>query len=650
MKKIYSNFTRISGLALLGFCVCLGAPTAQAEAVISEVEQIIEGKDGTLLAVDPVAFFPVSDDIIVSATRSEQFIEEVGSSVSVISAEAIENFQFQFVADALGLAPGVSLSRNSAFGGVSSINLRGAASRQTLVLIDGIVVNDPSSPGGAFNFANLDNADVERIEVLRGPQSILYGSEAIGGVIAITTKRGTQNKGINIFAEGGSFGRARAGLGLGGDSGRFDYRVSVFGIRTDGISRADIDDGNSERDGFRSIATSANIGFEVSDDIRLESFFRYGASETEFDGFPPPNFSLSDSDDEDSVEELAVNGRLLANFFDNRFTNQLTIGFSDIQRTNFSGDFITFDGEGERFSTEYLGNFAVSSDLSLSFGAELEETSIDTGDIIEDVGINGFFGLAQWRLDDAVKIGSLSVSGGVRHDDHETFGGVTTTRFTGAFSPNFTDVIIRGSWGEGFSAPSLFQLNFVFGAGLPNRDLQPEESRGFDIGFEKNFGDGFASLSATYFNSNIRNLIDFNFATGAFFNVNEARQRGVETQLTLKPHAKVQLSSAYTYTDSVDLADGLQVIRQPRHRLVSNIQWQTTQNLDLSLGVTYNGRERDFGGDVDAFVRVDLRGSYRINNHIEFFGRVENLTDSNYQDVLGFGEPGISAFAGFRFR
>lgn len=607
------------------------------------------------------------DNIVVTANRSRAFRSEVGSSISVITDEAITTGQFQVVSDALALSPGVSLARNSAFGGVSSINLRGSSSRQTLVLIDGIVVNDPSSPGGGFNFANLDVADIERIEVLRGPQSILYGSEAIGGVISIRTRRAEKNgftddkPELRGFVEGGSFATARVGLGVSGLVDKFDYRVSAFGMRTNGISRADFDDGNTERDGFESIAASANLGYDFNDAIRGETFFRYGTSATEFDGFPPPNFILADSEDDDSVEEIALGGRLIGNFLDDRFSNTLTAGYSRIERTNFSGDFVTFEGEGERLSFEYLGRFEASDWLAINGGAETEETQIVTADITDSVRINSVFGLAEWRLFDPSSDGlfngplksSLSLTGGVRFDDHETFGSVVTSRFTGAW--NFYDslFILRGSWGEGFSAPSLFQLNFVFGAGEPNSDLLPEESTGWDIGLETSPLET-VNITVTYFSQDTTNLIDFNFATGAFFNVNESQQRGVETEIKIDLTERLSFNSAYTYTDSIDVATGLQALRQPMHRVFSNLAWQATNDLNLSLGITYNGEERDtdFVNDVfiDDFIRLDLRASYILSDELELFGRIENLTDTDYQDVLGFGEPGISVFGGVRVR
>lgn len=659
LRNSQNSAFRLNAL-FLGILPLLHYPAASAEDTIEPTSCSDQ------CSSDPDSF---RDDIVVVANRRAISRDEVGSAISVIEAAQIQARQFQTVADALSLSPGVTLARNSAFGGVSSVSIRGASSRQTLVLLDGIVVNDPSSPGGSFNFANLDVADIDRIEVLRGPQSILYGSEAIGGVISITTTRADKSANSDTlnstgFVEAGSFATIRAGLGLSGYHNKFDYRVSVFGTRTDGISRADEDDGNTEEDGFESIAASLNVGYEFNDIIRAESFARYGTSSTEFDGFPPPDFALADSNDDDSVEEFNIGARLIGDFVDDRFHNEVTLGYSRIERTNFSGDAVTFDATGDRLSIEYLGQFELTDNFTLTGGGESERTSIETDAITDDVRINSVFGLAEWRVfertDQLPFDADLTVTGGIRHDDHSTFGGITTTRFTGALGLTDAGIILRGSWGEAFSAPSLFQLNFVFGPGEPNRDLLPESSTGFDIGLEKQFFSGnrdIARISVTYFDQQTDNLIDFNFATGAFFNINETRQQGIEVESVIRPLSFLSINAAYTYADAVDVATNLQALRKPEHRFFGDITLKASERLTLSLGATFNGEERDFGGTIDAFTRFDLRAQYGLmrnraddSNILEIFARIENFTDSNYQDVLGFGEPGISAFGGIRVR
>lgn len=582
------------------------------------------------------------DTIVVSATRTPLALSEVGSATTVIEAAEIEAKQYRFVADALADVAGLSIARNGAFGGQAALRLRGESSGRTLVVIDGVVVNDPSAPGGGFNFASLDVADIERIEIVRGPQSILYGSEAIGGVVSITTRRGDGPPSLRAFVEGGSFATFRGGAGVAGAGGGVDYGVSITGITSNGVSRAD---GGAEADGIDSYAASANLGVDAASNLRFETSLRYSRARTDFDGFPPPDFMLADTDDEDLAKEFLAAGRALLTLFDGRVENIVSLGYHRIDRENFLGDISTFEAEGARLSAEYLARIRLSDRISLVAGAETERTSTDASGIDDSVTVNSIFGLA------AVKpVDGLTLTAGARHDDHETFGGVTTARVTGAYDLAAAGLTLRGSWGEGFAAPSLFQLNFVCCGGTePNRDLEPETSQGWDVGFDKRFG-GLATLRATWFRQKTENLIDFDFPSGAYVNVAAALRKGVETELSVAPLAGVDLSVAYAYIDAVDLTTGLALLRQPKHALTVSGDLRATDRLRIGASLRYNGREADGGGPIDAWTRLDLRAAYALSDRLEVYGRIENATDADYQDVLGYGEPGLSAFGGVRLR
>lgn len=581
------------------------------------------------------------DEVIVTATKTPLALSETGTSVTVIDAAEIETRQYQFVADALADAAGLAIARNGAFGGQAALRIRGESSGRSLVLIDGVVVNDPSAPGGGFNFASLDVADIERIEILRGPQSVLYGSEAIGGVVAITTKRGDGAPSLRAFAEGGSFSTFRGGAGLSGGTGGVDYALSAFGVASDGVSRAD---GGAEPDGIDSWGASAALGASLADNLRLETTFRYSDARTDFDGFPPPDFLLADTADEDLSEEIIASGRVIATFLDGAFENAVSVGFHRIDRLNRLGDLVTFQSEGERLSAEYTGRLDITGRLSLLAGAETERTRINSDGIDEQVDINSVFGLIAVKPFDG-----LTLTGGARHDDHDTFGGATTARVTGAWNAG-AGFVLRGSWGEGFAAPSLFQLNYVCCGGTePNRNLQPETSKGWDIGFDKTLGD-FASLRATYFRQRTENQIDFDFLTGAYINLSDSRRRGVETELAVTPFADVDLSLAYAYIDGEQVASGAPLMRQPKHALTLAAGWRATESLSLGASLRYNGEETDGGGIIDDWTRVDFRAAYAVSNAIEVYARLENAFDADYQDVLGYGEPGRAVFGGLRLK
>lgn len=583
-----------------------------------------------------------NDTIVVSATKSPLPLSQVGSAVTVIEADEIVQRQHQFVADALSQTAGLAIARTGSFGGQAALRIRGEAAGRTLVVIDGVVVNDASAPGGGFNFASLDAADVERIEIIRGPQSILYGSEAIGGVVSITTTRGDGAPEGQVFFEGGSFATFRGGASVTGAAGATDYGVTVSGIASNGVSRAD---GGDEADGIDEYAASANLGFDAANSLRFETNLRYNHARTDFDGFPPPAFELADTEDEDFSEEFLAAGRALLTLFDGKFENIVTVGYHKIDRESELGDVTTFEGEGDRLSAEYLARFKLSEQISFVAGAEHERTHTDTSGIDDAVDVNSVFGLAA-----LTPVENLTLTAGGRHDDHETFGGETTARVTAAYNIEPADLVLRGSWGEGFAAPSLFQLNFVCCGGTePNRDLQPETSDGWDVGFDKRLGDT-ATLRATYFRQTTRNQIDFDFATGAYINVASTLRKGVETELALHPFAGVDVSVSYAYIDATDRATGLPLLRQPKHSVALNGDWRATGRLSLGATLRYNGEEADGAGPIDEWTRVDFRASYAATRSLELFGRVENALDADYQDVLGYGEPGVAAFGGVRVR
>jgi len=591
-----------------------------------------------LIAACPAAASPPDDEIVVSATRAPRPISEVGSSVTVIAAPEIELRQYESVADILRDAPGVSIARNSAFGGVASARIRGAASGQSLVVIDGVVMNDPSAPSGGFNFANLDVVDIERIEILRGPQSILYGADAIGGVIAITTKRGEDGFSANGFLEGGSLGLARGAATLAGGGARLDGRLTISGTRADGLSRAAI---GSEDDAFRSIAVSFAGGAELQPDWRTEFFARYGDARAEIDGFPPPDFSLADTDETEDTEEYGLAGRLLHD--GDRLQQALTVSFNNIDRENLDSGAFIFGADGDRISAEYFARYAFSDRFAALAGIEGERTSVDVSGV-DDSARNG----SVFALIEAEPLAGLQISGGVRRDEFNEFEGATTGRVTAAWRAA-PETIVRASWGEGFRAPSLFQLNFNLFGGPPNPDLRPERSTAYDMSLEQKL-DGGLIAKVTLFHQTIRDQIDFDFASGGFINIDRARSRGVELEAEWTPVDSVSVSANYSYIDAIDRDTGAQLLRQPKHSGGLFLDIEASERVKLGASLIANGRESDVGAPNEAWARLDLRAAYALDGALQLYGRIENATDTDYQDVAGFGEPGRAFFAGVRAR
>ncbi len=585
------------------------------------------------------------DEFVVTTTRRAVSLENVGSSISVLSEIELERGQFNFALDALETLPGLSINQNGSYGGVATVRIRGALTDQTVILIDGVQVNDSSATGGGYNFANLNPHDIARVEVLKGPQSVLYGSDAIGGVVNIITKSGGDGFEGSAFAEVGSYNTYRAGVTLRGGNERFDYRVTGTGVTSGGISKAEKDNGNGENDGYENYAVSAKIGAMLSDIVRAEFIGRYSDSDIDSDGFDFLTFLPTDTSERDTSEELVLAGRLFVDLLDGRFENTFSVEFSDIDRAHIGP--VSFFGKGERLNFDYLGNFTVNDQWRVTGGLQHEEVKAKTDEIAsEEVTIDSVFADVEWT-----PIENLILTGGLRYDDHETFGDVTTGRITAAYNIPETGTRFHASWGEGFKAPSLYQLTYICtfcGLTTPASDLDPEESKAWDIGVSQRFFDDRVTVGATYFNQEGTDIIDFDFLLG-YINVAEVESQGVEFEVRADISDAVSINGHYVYTDAEDATTGEQLARQPEHEAFLSLNWDITEQLATSLDVTYHGEQMDSPfATTDEWTRVDLKASYDLHDQVQLYGRVDNLFDEDYQHVLNYGTPGRSAFLGMR--
>lgn len=579
-----------------------------------------------------------NDVIIVEGSRLNQTATEVGSSVSIITSEEIDALGFDFALDAISAAPGVNVNSNGAFGGLATVRIRGAASEQTLVLIDGVAVNDPSSLGGGFNFARLDTENIERIEILKGPQSTLWGTDAIGGVISVITKRPEKELGGSLFAEYGSYDTFRGGASIEATNETGDFRLAIVGTSSDGISKADEDNGNSEDDPYEAITLSAKGGLNLGGDARLSANILWTDAESAFDAFVfGAEGNVGDGDAISLTEELSANVSLTGSLFDGRLDNLVLFGYSDISRENTGADAFPFQADGDRTLFRYQGTVNINDQNTLAFGVEREETEFD-GD---DITLDGIFGLYEFKPTEA-----LTLTGGLRLDDHETFGSETTARFAVAYNPT-SELTLRASWGEGFKAPTLIQIS---GGGftLPNPDLQPETSQAFDAGVDWRSKNGKAHVSLTVFDTDIEDLIRFS-PTG-YFNEPTVDTRGFEITGGFQMTPCLSVSAAYTNLDAKD-GNGNDLSRLPEHSGDVTLAYDPEGPFSGSVLLRYNGDELNTDGStLDDWIRVDLAGSYDLNDSVEFFGRVENLFDTEYQQVLGYGTPDLSGYLGVRLR
>ena len=593
-------------------------------------------------------------ETVITANRFETPIEQVGTSVTVITKEELDRGGREQLIDALEAEPGVTLTRNGGPGSLSQVQLRGAASGNTLVLIDGVEVNDPSGIDNTFDFATLLTADVERIEVLRGPQSAVYGANAVGGVINIITRKGEGRPKVNVAASAGSFDTQTASAGVSGGTGGLSYAVNATTFRSDGISRADENDGNTENDAVRTRNATTRLGLEAGENL---SFSFSGGWLDEYG----QNDSFGPTDGPDFTESEQVFGRLgsAAEFLDDRVEVQAALFRSEIDRTSTTPNFDSasrFVGTrtgGEVYTNVELG--AEDRKLTLGIARELEaaknETrALGTGTVTPSLdsttATNAVFGQIVLPATPG-----LYLTAGGRLDDHSQFGVNPTYRLSAAYIAENTGTILRSSLGTGFRAPTLFQLFSSFG----DPALDPEESVGFDIGVEQRFAGDRIVASVTGFRTDFDDLIDFDLATNRYFNVNEARTEGIETQLSLLATPSLRLDGTYTYLRAKNRTTGDDLARRPRHSGKLSATFikpeGRLQGSRFGIDLTFAGDRFDNSANTvvtPGFGRVDLNASVPIASSISLFGRVENLFDKDYQEVRGFGTPGLSAYIGVR--
>ncbi len=587
----------------------------------------------------------VIDEIVVEGTRLGQFITESGTSVSIIDAGELEALGFNFAADAIAAAPGVTVTQNGAFGGVANVRIRGAASEQTLVLVDGVPVNDPSTPGGGYDFSRMESGMIERIEILKGPQSSLWGSDAIGGVVSIITRKAEAGLGGGVYADYGSFstGHGGASLEFAGETG--DFRLAASAMSSDGISRADEANGNTETDGYASRSLLASGGLNLAnlaEGARLRADFLATDADTEFDSYRfGAQGSIADGNQNSETDETATNVSLTLPALGGRLEHLFLAGHSTIDRQNFTGGEGTFSAEGRRAVYRYQGVLSIAENHTLAFGAEREQTEA----FDDEIAIDSLFAVHEFK-----PAANVTLTGGLRNDRHERFGSELTARFGAAVSVN-PNLVLRASWGNGFKAPTLFQSTFFCcGAIEPNSGLKPESSSAFDAGFEWRAAGGRVVFGLTAFKQSTEDMLNYAFAEGRYENIAVVDSTGAEIHGGIALSSSLSLNANYALIDATDGA-GNPLIQVPRHSGDLSLDFDAGGAFSGRLLVRHNGAEPGFGGGgVENWTRLDLTGRYRVAESLELFARLENLLDEHYQQILGYGTPGRSGSVGARVR
>ncbi|HEX5262141.1 MAG TPA: TonB-dependent receptor, partial [Phenylobacterium sp.] len=633
----------------------------------------------------------VVDPLVVTASRSGDATPEdlVAASVTVIDDQAMQDRQVRVVSDVLRDVPGVAVSRSGGVGGLTQVRLRGSEGNQTLVLVDGIKASDPFFD--EFDFGTIIADEASRIEVLRGQQSALYGSDAIGGVISYSTLTGAEAPGIRVRAEGGSLGTYGGGARFAGVAGDLDYAVSGSGLHTDGYAVAP---GGHRDVGSDSAGLSAKLIWTPQANLHVTAVGRFShtAADTDDNGQDPsqPTFGLTfDSPGAHYVND-AVYGLLKAELssLDDKLTNAVSAQVADTRRSGFdvANAFAPFAGQpiaktsgdhGTRFIESYEGAYRfddgrLKQRVTLAFDAE-QNTSQTT------VSPFGAF-LGKEHLDNTGLVGAYDAtwdnraafSASVRHDWNNRFADDTTYRVQASWRWD-EGTRIHAAAGSGIKDPSFSELfDFVAGRFIGNPNLQPEKSEGWEVGLDQTFLNGRAHAGATYFDNRATDEITTSFATGVAMPVNlpgTDTQRGVELFADAALEGGWRIDLAYTYLDAPQSLsvieagqfatfDG-QAVRRAKDIASANLTWAPPNTpFSATLSVRYNGKQFDEAFidpsfvpvlvNLKTFTLVNLDVSWKLNERAELYGRIENLFDQSYQEVFSFEGAPRAAYAGVR--
>ncbi|MEN3949975.1 TonB-dependent receptor [Iodidimonas sp. SYSU 1G8] len=587
------------------------------------------------------------EEVVVSASRTGLKPREIGSSFSVIDAEDLQANQVTVLRDLLQDLPGIQISNNRP-GGFSNLSIRGSDNDQVLVLIDGIELGDPSSTSTQFQMDHLTALDVSRIEVLRGNQSSLYGSDAIGGVINIVTRRATEDGlTLNGEMEGGSFGTFNGGASLYGKTGPLDVRLSVTGHRNDGPSLAAPTAGPSvEPDAYSRYGFSGRIGYQITDNLEIVATGFLSRTDSDLDGTGTDVSSNDNVEKDEDAAAIQVNHKA----FDGRWRNSLLASYYQAERLYF-GRSTRPEGDqylGKKRNLNYTSAFDATEWLSVVVGGNLEEESTDqitsfSGDFIEKVDTKSVFGEVALK-----PLENLTLTGAFRYDDNSQFGGFDTYRGTVAYVLPAAlaggDLKLRASYGTGAKAPGLYQL---YDPTYGNPNLTVEESQGWDAGFDLNWADPQINLTVNYFESHVEDEIEF--ILNGYRMGGESKSKGVEFGATAQITPWLSVSQSYTYLSSRKLPANTWKGR-PRHSGATSVTIYPLEDLSITARARFKSENLSSGVNrpVDGFVTVDLLVSYRVNDQLELYGRVVNLFDKDYMLNWGNSTYGLSGFVGVR--
>jgi len=630
-------------------------------------------------APDPVS---AGADIVLTPSRSPQAIQRAGSAITVIRGEDIEKAPVRSTADIFRAVPGVFVTEDGGPGQAARLRIRGGEARHTLVLVDGMRANDPSNGAAEFDLNTLVAGDIERIEVLRGPQSALYGSDALGGVVNIITRKGRGGPKFSAGIESGSYGTTSGRAAVSGGTADFDYALSLAGSRGAGFSAYGYRIGRItsalarplENDAFQRLGGAMKFAWRPAEGIEIETGLTSSFNRAQYDAaYYHPLFSTEPDTENRATSRLTTAyTRLSATAFDGTLKNALTLYANHSSRNYDSYTYFNFgfgigrgrniyDYTGQRFGAEYQGDLSLGAFGKLTFGGGLHEDRLETRSrniLLTTIDretarqqTRSLFALYQLPVGERF---DLSLGG--RYDDVGDGERFLTWRATGAYRIAETGTKLRASAGTGGKAPSLFQrYSPLYGT----RTLESEKAIGVDAGIDQTLLGGRLALSATGFATRLTNLIDFSFGGcppaqpfGCYLNVGRANMSGVELSANaVLIEGMLTARASYTHLSAVDERTDKRLARRPEHSGVVSLNFKPFEGFTIEPSVRLVGERFSSTGETQRlapYARFDVSADYRLNKEVALFVRGENLTNARYQEVYDYGTAGRSVYLGLR--
>lgn len=625
LRNLSRSPSAVSTLSVLGLAISSAVMTSTAHAQAGEEQSNA-----------------MAEEIVITSSRIPTPRRQIGTSVSVLDEFDLQAHGNLSLVDVLRQAPAIGSNSNGGTGKTTTLRVRGEEGFRTLTILDGMRIQDPSAPQIATSFEHLLSSGLSRVEILRGPQGLAYGADA-GGVINISTRNSEQGFFANADAQAGEFGTQQLGVNLGGGNEAVDYYFSATDFESDGYNTRTSDTILQDDDGYENTTLHGRLGFALSDELRIDLTHRDMDAASEHDGC----FAGTTVHDCVNTNDLSAS-RIEFSYQGDEFNHSFAYNSTDTERTIYALGSPSFSTDGELERWEYVGSASGLAGFDLVWGADLEEA------LNQSTGRDNTGVFVEYLSDFSDQ---FFITAGVRHDDNDDFGNNTSHRLSGAYLFELADgqtLKLKSAYGTGFRAPSPYEISYNNGPfsypPAAGTALLQEESEGWELGIE--YFSGNLRLEAVYFDQDVENAIEFDLATfsGYIQDIGTSSSKGVELIAEIPLSHGLQLQGNYTYNDT-ERPDGTQRLRRPENLLNVGVLYSGLNNR-LNINGFYRSQANsvDAGGAIEDFNVIDLTASYQLNESIRLYGRVENLFDEDYQEVLGYNTAGRAAYVGINFQ